>query len=134
MENYLPKTMDFYLPKSMDFSLPFTYITYTFIFGIEFGIKMTYEEYLEELEKTKADINFEELLISREVQQLTSFCKEAKTPKEMREYLNISSRVSFDKRILKPLYSAGKFRLIRGKCAYDWRYVNGNYFSINIGN
>ena len=98
------------------------YITYTFIFGIEFGIKMTYEEYLEELEKTKADINFEELLISREVQQLTSFCKEAKTPKEMREYLNISSRVSFDKRILKPLYSAGKFGLIRGKCAYDWRY------------
>ncbi len=97
-------------------------ITYSLIFGIEFGIKMTYDEYLKELEKTKADINFEELLISREVQQLTSFCKEAKIPKEMREYLNISSRVSFDKRILKPLYSAGKFGLIRGKCAYDWRY------------
>jgi hypothetical protein len=97
-------------------------ITYSLIFGIEIGIKMTYDDYLEELEKTKADINFEELLISREVQQLTSFCEEAKTPKEMREYLNISSRVSFDKRILKPLYSSGKIGLIRGKCSYDWRY------------
>jgi len=37
-------------------------ITYSLIFGIEIGIKMTYDDYLEELEKTKADINFEELL------------------------------------------------------------------------
>ncbi len=97
-------------------------ITYTFIFDIRYGINMTYEEYLEEFEKAKADINFEELLISNEVRQLTTFCREGKTPKEMRELLKISSRVSFDKRILRPLYNAGRFTLVRGKCPNDWRY------------
>lgn len=97
-------------------------IIYTFIFGITYGIEIIYEEYLQEFEKAKAEINFEELLNSREVKELTTFCKEGKTPKEMREHLNITSKVSFDKRILKPLYKGGKFALVRGKASYDWRY------------
>ena len=97
-------------------------IIYTFSFGVKYGINFTYDEYLEEFENIKAQINFEELLISREVQQLTTFCKEAKPPKQMREFLNISSRISFDKRILKPLYKAGKLKLIRGKNQNDWKY------------
>ncbi|MGF7186616.1 hypothetical protein GGQ84_002740, partial [Desulfitispora alkaliphila] len=78
--------------------------------------------YLENFEQTKADINLEELLISKEVEMIKEFCQEAKMSKEMREYLGIESKNSFNKRVLMPLLQAGKLKLIRGKQIYDRRY------------
>jgi len=97
-------------------------ITYSFLFELDYGIEMTYEEYVDTFERTKAEINLEELLISKEAMELRTFCKEARYPKEMRSHLNLTSRISFDKRILKPLVQAGKLNLIRGKRYNDWRY------------
>lgn len=97
-------------------------IIYNFIFGIDYGIKMTYKEYLNEFEKTKEEINLAELIISKEVMKLKEFCKEAKYPREMRDLVNIPSRMSFSRRILKPLVQAGKLKTIGENKGNDWRY------------
>lgn len=104
------------------------YMKYKFAEGIEFGIDMTYEEYKEEFQNERAKIEFEELLNSSETLGIREFCKEGKKPKEIRTHLGIESRVSFDKRILKPLYGAGKLKLKRGTGNnhwwYSWNYEN----------
>lgn len=97
-------------------------IKYKFTEGVEFGVDLTYEEYKELLEKEIEKIQFEELINSSEVIEMKEFCKEGKTPKEIRTHLGITSRMSFDKRILKPLYAAGKLKLERGKASNHWWY------------
>jgi DNA invertase Pin-like site-specific DNA recombinase len=97
-------------------------IKYKFAEGVEFGVDLTYEEYKELLEKEIEKIQFEELINSSEVIEMKEFCKEGKTPKEIRTHLGITSRMSFDKRILKPLYAAGKLKLERGKASNHWWY------------
>lgn len=101
-------------------------IKYSFAFGVEYGCDMNYQEYLAAFEQAKDDINFEELLNSKEGLGIKKFCKEPKTPKEIRTHLGINSRISFDKGILKPLFNAGKLGLIRGKNPNDWRYYWNN--------
>jgi DNA invertase Pin-like site-specific DNA recombinase len=97
-------------------------IKYKFAEGVEFGVDLTYEEYKELLEKEIEKIQFQELINSSEVMEMKEFCKEGKTPKEIRTHLGITSRMSFDKRILKPLYAAGKLKLERGKASNHWWY------------
>jgi hypothetical protein len=97
-------------------------IKYKFAEGVEFGVDLTYEEYKELLEKEIEKIQFEELINSSEVMEMKEFCKEGKIPKEIRTHLGITSRMSFDKRILKPLYAAGKLKLERGKASNHWWY------------
>lgn len=97
-------------------------ITYEFAPGLSFGTDLTYKIYQAQFEKLKEKIRFEELLNSKEVLKIKEFCKEGKTPKEIRNHLGITSRVSFDKRILKPLYRAGKLNLKRGKVQNQWWY------------
>ena len=97
-------------------------ITYEFATDIKFGIDMAYVDYKRQLEEEKAIIQLEELLGSLEVLKMKEFCKKGKKPKAIREHLGIKSKVSFDKRILKPLYKAGKLTLKRGRNVSDWWY------------
>ena len=50
-------------------------IEYQFGLGVTFGVDMTYQDYLDEFQAAKDEINFEELLNSKEVKKLQKFCK-----------------------------------------------------------
>jgi len=97
-------------------------IAYQFGLGVIFSADMTYQDYKDEHQSAKDEINFEELVNSKEVKKLKKFCKKPKFSKEMREHLGIAGECTFYKRILYPLYHARKLQLIKGKRRYDRRY------------
>jgi hypothetical protein len=94
-------------------------IQYEFIFGINYGVDMSYQDYIITFEDTKAKINAEELLKSMEGRKLKEFCMTPKRVFEMKQHLNIESKNSFYKRIFIPLKELGKLKPVKSEKNYQ---------------
>jgi|GEM_PF-36968 len=97
-------------------------IKFKFADDIEFGIKMSYEDYQQQFEEEKLKIQWEEFIHSEEVTKLKEFCKVPRKPIEIKEHLGISSNTSFYKRIKNPLQKAGLIELVDSKSNRNRKY------------
>ena len=90
-------------------------ITYCLSVGVEYGISLTRQEYLDQQLALAKVAEQKALLNSKEVKQMLGFCREPKTFGELYDFLNMGSRSFFRTRIINPLMEKGKLRRIDRK-------------------
>ena len=98
-------------------------IVFSFADGLELGTNMTYDEYRSIFAEEKEKIHQKELLNSKEVLALKDYCSVGRFPKEIRDYLGLRSKISFEKRIKTPLCEMGYLRLEDSSASNKRRYI-----------
>lgn len=97
-------------------------VKYRFAEGLEFWSYYSDEDYTEELDAATGELKLEELLISKEVKKIKTFCNVPRTFSEIFEHLKLEDRIQFRNYFMIPLCEASKLVLIPGKNKYHNKY------------